>query len=55
MSFCIAGVVCVTASDKEVRGIGCGDVWRMEDVVGDGHHTRVISDEGFEAVIVQRK
>ena len=33
--------------------IGKGDVWHMEDCSGKGHHTRVISDEDFEAVIVQ--
>ncbi|MEM7172977.1 MAG: cupin [Pseudomonadota bacterium] len=50
---CTAGAVNVTASDGEVREIGQGDVWRMEDLHGKGHHTRVIGDQDFEAVVVQ--
>lgn len=50
---CLAGAVRVTASDGEAREIGPGDVWRMEDRHGKGHHTRVISETDFEAVIVQ--
>ncbi len=50
---CLAGTVRVTASDGEVREIGRGDVWHMEDKSGRGHHTQVTSDEDFEALIVQ--
>jgi hypothetical protein len=50
---CLAGAVRVTASDGAVREIGPGDVWRMEDLSCKGHHTRLISDEDFDAVIVQ--
>ena len=50
---CLAGSVRVTASDGDQREIGPGDVWHMEDRHGKGHHTRVISAEDFEAVIVQ--
>jgi hypothetical protein len=50
---CLAGAVRVTASDGEAREIGVGDVWRMEDRQGQGHHTRVIGAADFEAVIVQ--
>ncbi|MGF1560970.1 MAG: cupin [Geminicoccaceae bacterium] len=50
---CLAGAVQVTASDGEARSIGKGDVWRMEDMHGQGHHTRVTSADAFEAVIVQ--
>ena len=50
---CLAGVVHVTASDGEVRVIGPGNVWLMEDLVGKGHHTHVTSDEDFKALIVQ--
>jgi hypothetical protein len=50
---CLRGVVIVTASDGEARRIGPGDVWRMADTQGKGHHTRVVSDEDFECVIVQ--
>ena len=55
MLVCLAGTVCVTASDDEAREIGPGDVWLMEDVVGKGHHTRVVSDVAFEAIIVQQE
>lgn len=50
---CTAGAVEVTASDGEVRRIGKGDIWRMEDLHGKGHHTRVVSAEDFDCVIVQ--
>ncbi len=50
---CLAGTVRVTASDGDIREIGPGDVWHMEDRHGKGHHTEVISAEDFEAVIVQ--
>lgn len=50
---CLTGAVEVTASDGETRTIGPGDVWHMEDKTGQGHHTRVVSDGDFEAVIVQ--
>lgn len=50
---CLAGSVRVTASDGQVRHIGRGDVWHMEDKEGKGHHTFVTGDEDFEAVIVQ--
>jgi quercetin dioxygenase-like cupin family protein len=50
---CTAGTVRVTASDGTARDIGRGDVWHMADLDGKGHHTRVIGDEDFEAVIVQ--
>jgi hypothetical protein len=49
----LRGRVEVTASDGEVRHISPGDVWRMEDTQGKGHHTRVVSDEDFEAAVVQ--
>ncbi|MCB2080328.1 MAG: hypothetical protein KDE55_21870 [Novosphingobium sp.] len=50
---CLAGAVKVTASDGEIRDIGPGDVWHMEDLSGKGHHTLVTSEEDFEALIVQ--
>ena len=50
---CVAGSVRVTASDGDLREIGPGDIWHMEDTHGKGHHTIVTSAEDFEAVIVQ--
>lgn len=50
---CLRGTVVVTASDGETRTMGPGDVWRMGDTHGEGHHTRVTSDVDFECVIVQ--
>lgn len=50
---CLSGWVRVTASDGEARQIGPGDVWRMDDIRGKGHHTCVIGDTDFDAVIVQ--
>ena len=50
---CRSGTAQVTASDGEVRKIGPGDVWHMEDRRGRGHRTVVTSEEDFEALIVQ--
>lgn len=50
---CLAGAVDVTASDGETRRIGPGDVWRMEDRTGKGHHTAVAGTVDFEAVVIQ--
>lgn len=50
---CLRGQVRVTASDGEAREIGPGDVWRMADTSGKGHHTEVISADDFECVITQ--
>lgn len=50
---CLQGRVQVTASDGDMREIAKGDVWRMEDLAGKGHHTKVVSCEDFEAVVVQ--
>jgi len=50
---CLAGAVLVTAGDGEIREIAKGDVWRMEDIGGEGHHTRVIGEADFEAMVVQ--
>jgi len=50
---CVAGAVDVTASDGETRKIAVGDIWRMADTWGKGHHTRVTSDGDFESVIIQ--
>ncbi len=50
---CLAGRLLVEASDGETREFGPGDVWRMEDVDGHGHHSRVVSEEDFVAAVVQ--
>ncbi len=51
--FCLAGAVRVTASDGEAREISKGEIWRMDDTHGKGHHTAVISDDDFDAAVVQ--
>lgn len=50
---CLRGRARVTASDGDTREVGPGDVWRMADTHGKGHHTEVISPEDFECVITQ--
>lgn len=50
---CLAGAARVTASDGDIRDIGRGDVWHMEDLTGKGHHTQVTSEDDFEALVVQ--
>jgi hypothetical protein len=42
--FYLAGEVEVRASDGEVRRLGPGDTWLVEDTTGKGHTTRVIRD-----------
>ncbi|NNE79104.1 MAG: cupin domain-containing protein [Silicimonas sp.] len=49
----LKGRIAVTASDGETREIGPGDVWRMEDRTGKGHHTCVLGDDDFEAIMIQ--
>ena len=51
----IAGTVRVTTSDGAARDIGPGDVWRMEDTRGKGHHTCVVGDAPYLAAIVQHE
>jgi hypothetical protein len=53
MLVCLAGIIRVTASDGDAREIGPGDLWLMEDLSGKGHHTCVIGDDDFEALVVQ--
>ena len=50
---CTRGAARVTASDGTFRDIGPGDIWRMEDTHGKGHHTRVVGPDHFECLIVQ--
>ena len=45
-------LVCL-AGAGEAREIAKGDVWSMEDISGEGHHTRVIGETDFEAMVVQ--
>lgn len=49
----LAGEAEVTAGDGEVRRLGPGDVWRMEDTAGQGHRTRVAGEATFRAAVVQ--
>lgn len=51
----ISGAVRVTTRDGTEREMGPGAVWRMEDVHGKSHHTRVISEVPFLAAIVQHE
>jgi len=49
----LAGVVEGEVSDGTVRRFGPGSVTLLEDLTGKGHRSRVVSDEGAMAVIVQ--
>lgn len=53
MLICLSGAARVTASDGEIRMIQQGDLWRMEDTSGKGHHTKVVSAQAFTAAVVQ--
>jgi quercetin dioxygenase-like cupin family protein len=50
--FALAGILRVTASDGETRLIRKGDAFLMEDTLGKGHKSEVLSEEDFDAVIV---
>jgi quercetin dioxygenase-like cupin family protein len=51
--FCLAGSVRVTPGVGDATTISAGDSWLMEDTTGSGHTTEVISQEPFEAVVIQ--
>ena len=53
IAFCLGGHMRVTAGDGEVRDIGPGGIWRMEDVTGSGHHSEVIGGAPARLAIVQ--
>ncbi|MDW4548315.1 cupin [Defluviimonas sp. D31] len=53
VAFCLGGRLRVEAGDGEVREIGPGGIWRMEDVDGSGHTTTVVGDEDVRLAIVQ--
>ena len=53
VAFCLSGRMRVTAGDGEVREIGPGGIWRMEDVTGSGHQSEVIGNAPARLAIVQ--
>lgn len=53
VAFCLGGRMRVTAGDGEVREVGPGGIWRMEDTTGSGHFSEVIGDEPARLAIVQ--
>ena len=52
-AFCLGGRMKVTAGTGEVREIGPGGIWLMEDVTGSGHHSEVLGDEPVRLAIIQ--
>jgi hypothetical protein len=50
---CLKGELELTVGDGEKRRFKAGDVFLLEDTVGNGHTTRVIGDDAFEAAVVQ--
>ncbi|WP_068111977.1 hypothetical protein [Tropicimonas marinistellae] len=53
VAFCLAGRMRVEAGSGEVREIGPGGIWQMEDISGTGHVSSVIGSENVELAIVQ--
>jgi len=53
IGLCLSGRMRVEAGDGEMREIGPGGIWRMEDVTGSGHHSEVIGDVPVKLAIVQ--
>lgn len=50
---CLTGAIEITAGDGEKRVFKQGDVFLLEDTIGKGHITRVVSNEDFLAAIIQ--
>jgi uncharacterized cupin superfamily protein len=50
--FVVSGKWEVTASDGESRRFGTGDVLLVEDTIGKGHSSRVVSDTDALAAMV---
>ncbi len=53
IAYCLAGTMRLEAGDGEIRDIGPGGIWRMEDITGRGHRSSVTGDRNAELVIVQ--
>jgi hypothetical protein len=51
--FCLSGRVRITPDVGNPQIIAAGDAWMMEDTEGSGHKTEVISEEPFDAVVIQ--
>ena len=49
----LAGQSEIEISDGTVRKFGAGDILLAEDLVGEGHITRVISDEPRHYLVIQ--
>lgn len=53
VAFLLSGRLRVEAGDGEVREIGPGGIWRMEDIRGDGHVSAVVGEAPVRLAIVQ--
>ena len=51
--FGLRGRMRITPDIGEPRIVGAGDVLMMEDTTGAGHFTEVVSEEPFDAVIIE--
>lgn len=51
--FGLSGKMRITPDIGESRTFAAGDVLKMEDIAGSGHFTEVVSDEPFDAVMIQ--
>lgn len=49
----LAGRMRIEAGDGEVREIGPGAIWRMEDVAGSGHLSAVLGADNVQIALVQ--
>ena len=50
--FVLSGEVQIEVGDGEIRRFSQGSIWLHKDRNGRGHHTRVISDEAANLVMV---
>ncbi len=53
VAFCLSGRLRVEAGNGEIRELGQGGIWRMEDVNGTGHTTTVLGPDDVQLAIVQ--
>ena len=51
--FCLTGSVRVIPGIGDAATFNPGDAWLMEDTTGSGHKTEVVSQDPFEAVVIQ--
>jgi|SRR5271155_4201878 len=53
--FCLSGSLKVTSSTGDERIIEAGMGWSMEDTIGKGHATAVVSSQPVTGIVIQQE